>query len=175
MAQVVEPGVSCADAVRSRGTIKPPNALKMHKLLSMDTVNENVPIRPRAIVQKFWLTKSRTVERNGKGSWRNTAYVARNTTKLALAEQTLEDETRVQNATERSRALVPAPKHCGAFTFSGSGVTWMRSTNTDRWQTSYCFPRRSKRLSAVIAQRKCRIELGWLNLYIYFHRCRIKK
>ena len=40
----------------------------MHKLLSMDTVDENVPIRPRAIVQKFWLTKSRTVERNGKDS-----------------------------------------------------------------------------------------------------------
>lgn len=40
-------------------------------------------------------------QRNGKCSWRKTAYVARNTTKLALAEQVLEDETRVQNATER--------------------------------------------------------------------------
>ena len=32
-------------------------------------------------------------QRNGKCSWRKTAYVARNTTKLALAEQVLEDET----------------------------------------------------------------------------------
>ena len=80
----------------------------MHKLLSMDTVDENAPIRPRAIVQKFWLTKSRTVERNGQGSWRNTAYVARNTTKLALAEQALEDETRVQNATERVSRIGPS-------------------------------------------------------------------
>jgi hypothetical protein len=34
--------------------------------------------------------------------------VARNTTKLALAEQVLEDETRVQNATERVSRIGPA-------------------------------------------------------------------
>ena len=58
--------------------------------------------------------------------------MARNTTKLALAEQVIEDEneTRVQNATERVSRIGPAPKHYVAFTFSGSGVTWMRSTNT---------------------------------------------
>jgi hypothetical protein len=72
------------------------------QMLAMDTVDENVPFRPRAIVQKFWLTKSRTVERNGKAEGR-LLDVARNTTKLATAEQVLEDdgETRVQNATER--------------------------------------------------------------------------
>ena len=37
-------------------------------MLSVDTVDENVPFRPRAIVQKFWLTKSKTVETNGKAS-----------------------------------------------------------------------------------------------------------
>jgi hypothetical protein len=75
----------------------------------MDTVDENVPFRSRAIVQKFWLTKSRTVERNGKAEGR-LLDVARNTTKLAPAEQVLEDdgETRVQNATERVSRIGPS-------------------------------------------------------------------
>lgn len=92
--------------------------------------------------------------------------MARNTTNLALAEQVLEndDETRLQNATERVSRIGPGAEALRRITFSGLGVTWMRSTNTDRWQTSYCFPRRSKRLSAVIARRRCWIELAWLNL-----------
>jgi hypothetical protein len=35
---------------------------------SMDTVDEKCHFRPRAMVQKFWLTKSKTVETNGKAS-----------------------------------------------------------------------------------------------------------
>ena len=81
----------------------------MHKLLSMDTVDENAPIRPRAIVQKFWLTKSRPLNGTAKTLDGRLLDVARNTTKLALAQQVLEndDETRLQNATERVSRIGP--------------------------------------------------------------------